>query len=200
MTATPLVWIAVALAGGLGAILRFELDGAVQGRLAGEFPFGTLTVNGLGSFLLGLLHGAGVTGDQLLLAGVALLGSYDVLHLDAGDRAPGRGRRSRAWRSRTWPRVWRSASQLLHSAGPLGRQCDQRLPQAHRVLRRARPRQRAPTLDLLVDLYERHGLAAAILVRGTEGFGIKHRLHTQRMLTLSEDLPLVSIALDARSG
>ena len=54
------------------------------------------------------------------------------------------------------------------------------------------------TLDLLVDLYERHGLAAAILVRGTEGFGIKHRLHTQRMLTLSEDLPLVSIALDAR--
>jgi len=75
VTATPLVWIAVALAGGVGAILRFELDGAVQGRLAGEFPFGTLAVNALGSFLLGLLHGAGVTGDQLLLAGVALLGS-----------------------------------------------------------------------------------------------------------------------------
>jgi PII-like signaling protein len=54
------------------------------------------------------------------------------------------------------------------------------------------------TSDLLVDLYERHGLAAAILVRATEGFGSKHRLHTQRMLTLSEDLPLVSIALDAR--
>ncbi|MDP9257271.1 MAG: fluoride efflux transporter CrcB [Actinomycetota bacterium] len=76
MTATALVWIAVALVGGTGAILRFVLDDAVQGRLAGEFPFGTLAVNGLGSFLLGLLHGAGVTGDQLLLAGTALLGSF----------------------------------------------------------------------------------------------------------------------------
>jgi CrcB protein len=76
VTGTPLVWIGVALAGGVGALLRFELDGAVQGRLAGEFPFGTLVVNGLGSFLLGVLHGAGVTGDQLLLAGTALLGSF----------------------------------------------------------------------------------------------------------------------------
>ena len=54
------------------------------------------------------------------------------------------------------------------------------------------------TSDLLVDLYQRHGLAAAILVRGIEGFGSKQRLHTQRMLTLSEDLPLVSIAIDTR--
>ncbi|MDP9257272.1 MAG: DUF190 domain-containing protein [Actinomycetota bacterium] len=54
------------------------------------------------------------------------------------------------------------------------------------------------TSDLLLDLYQQHGLTAAILVRGTEGFGSKHHLHTQRMLTLSEDLPLVSIALDAR--
>jgi PII-like signaling protein len=54
------------------------------------------------------------------------------------------------------------------------------------------------TSDVLLDLYQRDGLAAAILVRGTEGFGSKHRLHTQRMLTLSEDLPLVSVAVDSR--
>lgn len=52
--------------------------------------------------------------------------------------------------------------------------------------------------DVLLDLYQRHGLRAAILVRGVEGFGIKHRLHTQRLLTLSEDMPLVTVAVDTR--
>jgi PII-like signaling protein len=54
------------------------------------------------------------------------------------------------------------------------------------------------TSDVLLDLYEWHDVKAAILLRATEGFGIKHRLHTQRMLTLSEDLPLVSVAVDTR--
>jgi PII-like signaling protein len=52
--------------------------------------------------------------------------------------------------------------------------------------------------DELLDLYERHAFHTAILLRGTEGFGIKHRLQTQRLLTLSEDLPLVAIGVDAR--
>jgi PII-like signaling protein len=36
------------------------------------------------------------------------------------------------------------------------------------------------------------------LFRGIEGFGIKHRLQTSRLLTLSEDLPVVSVAVDTR--
>ena len=51
---------------------------------------------------------------------------------------------------------------------------------------------------MLVDLYEHHGVKAAVLLRAVEGFGIKHQLHTQRILTLSEDLPLVSVAVDNR--
>jgi PII-like signaling protein len=35
-------------------------------------------------------------------------------------------------------------------------------------------------------------------MRGIEGFGIKHHLQTSRLLTLSEDLPIVSIAVDTR--
>ena len=54
------------------------------------------------------------------------------------------------------------------------------------------------TSDVLLDLYERHEVKAAILLRANEGFGIKHQLHTQRMLTLSEDLPLVAVAVDTR--
>lgn len=52
--------------------------------------------------------------------------------------------------------------------------------------------------DALLDLYGREELLTSVLLRGTEGFGVKHRLQSQRLLTLSEDLPLVSVAVDAR--
>ncbi len=52
--------------------------------------------------------------------------------------------------------------------------------------------------DALLELYGRHEIAASILLRGTEGFGLKHRLRTDRSLTLSEDLPLISVAVDTR--
>jgi CrcB protein len=76
MTGTVLIWCGVAALGGLGAIARFELDGLVQGRLGTEFPFGTFVVNGLGSLVLGVLIGLHLTGNDLLLAGVAGLGSF----------------------------------------------------------------------------------------------------------------------------
>src|SRR5947199_4036805 len=52
--------------------------------------------------------------------------------------------------------------------------------------------------DALIDLFARHELQTSVLLRGTEGFGDKQRLQTQRLLTLSEDLPLVAVAVDAR--
>ena len=52
--------------------------------------------------------------------------------------------------------------------------------------------------DALTEIYARHELRASLLLRGVEGFGARHRLHTDRLLSLSEDLPLVSVAVDAR--
>jgi PII-like signaling protein len=52
--------------------------------------------------------------------------------------------------------------------------------------------------DALLDLYGRHGVATSVLLRGAAGFGLEHHLRTDRLLTLSEDLPLVSVAVDAR--
>jgi PII-like signaling protein len=52
--------------------------------------------------------------------------------------------------------------------------------------------------DALVDLYERRAFQTSIVMRGVEGFGIKHHLQTARLLTLSEDLPIVSVAVDTR--
>jgi PII-like signaling protein len=41
----------------------------------------------------------------------------------------------------------------------------------------------------------RHGVAAAALLRAVEGFGAKQRMRTDRLLTLSEDPPLVAVAV-----
>ena len=71
-----LVWAAVGVLGGVGAVARFVLDGAVAARARGVFPVGTLAVNLSGAFALGLLAGVALRGDALLLAGTATLGSY----------------------------------------------------------------------------------------------------------------------------
>ena len=71
-----LVWIGVGALGGAGAIARLLLDGAVSERAGRSFPLGTFVVNATGALVLGVLNGADVTGDALLLAGTATLGSY----------------------------------------------------------------------------------------------------------------------------
>ncbi len=73
---TALVWIGVGVIGGVGALARFLIDGAVGSRWGGRYPLGTLVVNISGAFLLGVLVGLGPSTDAMRLAGTALLGSY----------------------------------------------------------------------------------------------------------------------------
>jgi len=47
--------LAIAAGGAMGAVLRWWLAGAIQRLAGGSFPWGTLAVNVLGSFLLGFL-------------------------------------------------------------------------------------------------------------------------------------------------
>jgi PII-like signaling protein len=53
--------------------------------------------------------------------------------------------------------------------------------------------------DHLLDLFEEHALQTSILLRGSEGFGAKQRLQTQRFLSLSEDLPVIGVGVGTRS-
>jgi PII-like signaling protein len=52
--------------------------------------------------------------------------------------------------------------------------------------------------DELLAIYGQYELRASILLRGAEGFGWLAHLHTDRLLSLSEDLPVVSVAVDRR--
>ncbi len=71
-----LVVVAVALAGGAGAGLRYLVDRLVPMR--GGFPFGILIVNVSGSFVLGLLTGlaTALAPEAAMVLGVGLLGGY----------------------------------------------------------------------------------------------------------------------------
>lgn len=73
---TASVVVGIGLVGGVGALARFVLDGAVADRVGREFPFGTLLVNLSGAFALGVLVGAAATGDAFRLLGTGLIGAF----------------------------------------------------------------------------------------------------------------------------
>ncbi|MCQ9368449.1 fluoride efflux transporter CrcB [Brevibacterium sp. 91QC2O2] len=54
---SPLIFVALALAGGAGASARFLVDGLVKAHTHGTLPWGTITINLSGSLVLGLLTG-----------------------------------------------------------------------------------------------------------------------------------------------
>lgn len=78
--------LAVALGGGIGALMRYQLGRAMThwlGQVAvTTFPFATLAVNTIGSLAMGLLagylahYGSGGSEQARLLLGVGLLGGF----------------------------------------------------------------------------------------------------------------------------
>jgi len=53
-----------------------------------------------------------------------------------------------------------------------------------------------PLFTAIVERCRREGFAGATVLRGIEGFGANSRIHTARILRLSEDLPVVVEIVD----
>lgn len=74
---TVVLWVGVALLGGLGSVLRLLVDETVRARVPADgFPTGILVVNLSGAAVLGLLSGLALDHDASLLLGTALVGAY----------------------------------------------------------------------------------------------------------------------------
>ena len=56
----------------------------------------------------------------------------------------------------------------------------------------------APLYEWIVRQARQRGLAGATVLRGVEGYGAHSRLHTAKILRLSEDLPIVIEIIDTR--
>lgn len=97
-----MIWVAVAVAGALGAACRYVLDYLVSARIGGVYPWGTTLVNVTGSLLAGGLAGvvASATLPAELYVPVAggFLGAYTTFStamyetvrlLEDGEPVPG---------------------------------------------------------------------------------------------------------------
>jgi CrcB protein len=69
-------WIAVGLLGGLAAAARFAIDAAIAARADSEFPLGILVVNLSGALVLGIVAGAALHGEALVILAGGGIGSF----------------------------------------------------------------------------------------------------------------------------
>ena len=58
-------WLAVAAGGALGSVARFWMTGAVAAAMGARFPWGTLIINILGSFVIGATAGLTLTPERM---------------------------------------------------------------------------------------------------------------------------------------
>jgi CrcB protein len=76
----PLLFLAISVAGGVGAALRLALDGMLRARIRTDYPLGTTVINVTGSLVLGLLVGLALNGaisaEWRLVLGTGLMGGY----------------------------------------------------------------------------------------------------------------------------
>lgn len=66
----------VALGGAAGSVMRYLTSVAAIALLGVAFPWGTLTVNAVGSFVIGAMAGADVEGNARFLLVTGFLGGF----------------------------------------------------------------------------------------------------------------------------
>lgn len=69
-------WLAVGLFGGAAAAARFLIDAAVTSRSEHPFPLGILAINIGGALALGLVAGAALEGQALVIVAGGGIGSF----------------------------------------------------------------------------------------------------------------------------
>ena len=73
---SPAAWVAVGVVGGAAAVARVLIDSAVTARTEHPFPLGILAINLLGTLALGLVAGAALEGDALIIVAGGGIGSF----------------------------------------------------------------------------------------------------------------------------
>jgi CrcB protein len=73
---SPGAWVAVGLLGGVAAAARFLIDSAFAARVDHPFPLGVLAVNLTGTLALGLVAGAALSGEALIIVAGGGIGSF----------------------------------------------------------------------------------------------------------------------------
>lgn len=77
---TPWLFLALAVAGGIGAAVRYAADGFIRSKAPAGYPWPTTLINVSGSLVLGFLTGLAMDtllpADLLIVLGTGFLGGY----------------------------------------------------------------------------------------------------------------------------
>ncbi|GAA1496307.1 fluoride efflux transporter CrcB [Paeniglutamicibacter kerguelensis] len=77
---TPWLFLALALAGGIGASVRYVADGIIRSKVPAGYPWPTTLINVSGSMVLGFLTGLAMDSllpaDLMIVLGTGFLGGY----------------------------------------------------------------------------------------------------------------------------
>jgi len=77
---TPLLFLGLSAAGGVGSALRLVIDGTIKTHVKTTFPIGTMLINITGALLLGLATEIALrdilANEWRLIIGTGLLGGY----------------------------------------------------------------------------------------------------------------------------
>ena len=188
MRTETLIVLAVALGSALGGVARYGLSGLVARSFGETFPWGTLIVNVLGSFLIGFVATlTGPDGRVLvspvtrqfwmpgIFGGFTTFSSFSLQTLSLAQD----GEWTRALANVTLSialcllGVWLGEADKAPGGKPLYEE----------VVLKAREM----------------GLAGATVLRGPMGFGRNSHLHTAKILRLSADLPMIVELVDAEA-
>jgi fluoride exporter len=93
-------WLLVALGAAVGAPARYLTDRALQLRVSSGKPWGTIAVNVVGSFVLGVLASAAATGGWSALVGTGFCGAlttYSTFGYETVRLASSGDHRDAAW-------------------------------------------------------------------------------------------------------
>lgn len=76
----PALFLLIVVAGGLGSLVRFVVDGVIARSIKTGFPWGIFVINTTGSLLLGFFTGLAdssvIDAPLLFIAGAGFLGGY----------------------------------------------------------------------------------------------------------------------------
>jgi PII-like signaling protein len=195
-------YVAIAVGGTLGCWARYAQTNLVQAVFGRDFPLATLSINVIGSFLMGFLFI--LTLERLMIppsvrVGVltGVLGGYTTFQL-------------LRWRPSCWPKtesllrrrsIWFCPSppdSRRRLAAPTSREiCESGQGMANDVLmvriylsEADHGRHRTLMREILSILHDRHAVQGVIVFRGIAGFGPDGEVHADDMLRLNIDLPL----------
>ncbi len=204
-------FVYIGLFGALGCLARYFVSGWVYTFFGRGLPWGTLAVNIAGSFLLGLIMEGSLRSTLLspevrVGLSVGFMGgfttfstfSYETFRLLEEGSFLHAG--ANALLNVAVCILFAALGISCRPSGVNSREKGKQMAEEHTLMRifvgESDRWQKKPLHEALVELFRTEGFAGATVLKGCMGFGVHSTMHSDKLLRLSTDLPVVIEVVD----